>query len=172
LNVYEKVPRRRAAADGCKVITTRWLDINEGDGKRPNYRSRLVGREIKMDSRLDLFAATPPLESLRLMCSMCASHQEGPMPYRIMAIDVRRAYFYAKTTRPVYIEIPIEDYEAGDEGKVGKLILSLHGTQDAAKELGQGVREVLEGVWVHGRARIAVQLQAHAARSDADGAWG
>jgi hypothetical protein len=97
LNVCEKVPRLRAAADGCKVITTRWLDINTGDDKCPNYRSRLVGREIKMDSRLDLFAATPPLESLRLMCSMCATRQEGPMPYRIMAIDVRRAYFYAKT---------------------------------------------------------------------------
>ena len=133
MKVYEKVPRWHAARDGCKVITTRWLDVNKGDRKNPNYRSRLVGREIKTDSRLDLFAATPPLESLRLMCSICASNQDGPSPYRIMAVDVKRAYFYAKVTRPVYIEIPIEDFEPGDEGRVAKLNLSLYGTRDAAQ---------------------------------------
>jgi hypothetical protein len=127
------VLRGQAAKDGCKVITTRWLDIIKGDSKHPNYRSRLVGREIKMDSRLDLFAATPPLESLRLMCSMCASNQDRRDPYRIMSVDVRRAYFYVKTTRPVYIEIPIEDLESGDEGRVAKLNLSLYGTRDAAQ---------------------------------------
>ena len=71
MQVYEKVDQRRAAADGCRVISTKWLDVNKGDASNPNYRARLVGREIKMDSRLDFFAATPPLESLRLMCSMC-----------------------------------------------------------------------------------------------------
>jgi len=133
MQVYEKVDRRRAAADGCRVISTKWLDVNKGDATNPNYRARLVGREIKMDSRLDLFAATPPLESLRLMCSMCASNQARADPFRVMAIDVRRAYFYAKVTRPVYIEIPIEDYEHGDEGRVAKLNLSLYGTRDAAQ---------------------------------------
>ena len=133
MKVYEKVPREHAKRDGCKVISTRWLDIDKGDAKAPNYRSRLVGREIKTDSRLDLFAATPPLESLRLICSICASHQHGRNPYRIMAVDVKRAYFYAKTQRPVYIEIPIEDFEDGDEARVARLNLSLYGTRDAAQ---------------------------------------
>jgi hypothetical protein len=133
MKVYEKLPRWMAARDRCKVITTRWLDINKGDRANPNYRSRLVGREIKTDTRLDLFAATPPLESLRLICSICASNQARTQPYRVMSMDVRRAYFYAKATRPVYIEIPIEDFEPGDEGKVARLNLSLYGTRDAAQ---------------------------------------
>ena len=87
--VYEKVPRWRAKEAGGKVVTTRWIDINKGDGQNPNYRARLVGREIKMDKRLDLFAATPPLESLRLMCSLCASNQWRKDPYRILSIDIK-----------------------------------------------------------------------------------
>ena len=46
--------------------------------------------------------------------------------------DVKRAYFYAPTTRPIYIRIPDEDWEEGDEERVGKLNLSLYGTRDAA----------------------------------------
>ena len=67
MKVYEKVPRWRATEAGGKVVTTRWIDITNGDLQNPNYRARLVGREMKMDKRLDLFAATPPLESLRMM---------------------------------------------------------------------------------------------------------
>ena len=133
MKVYDKVPRWMAARDGCKVITTKWRDINKGDQRNPNYRARLVGRKIKTDSRLDLFAATPPLESLRVICSTCASNQDRQDPYRIMSVDVRRAYFYAKATRPVYIEIHIEDFKPGDEGKVARLNLTLYGTRDAAQ---------------------------------------
>ena len=103
MKVHDTVPRWMAARDGCKVITTK------ATSGTPNYRARQVGREIKTDSRWDLFAATPPLESLRMICSMCASNQDRQDPYRIMSVDVRRAYFYAKATRPVYMEIPIED---------------------------------------------------------------
>ena len=40
--VYENVPRWMAR--GHKVISTRWIDINKGDAKTPNYPARLVGR--------------------------------------------------------------------------------------------------------------------------------
>ena len=62
MGVYEKVPRWKAREAGGKVVTTRWIDVNKGDLRNPNYRARLVGREIQIDKRLDLFAATPPLE--------------------------------------------------------------------------------------------------------------
>ena len=133
MKVYDKVPRWMAARDGCKVITTKCRDINKGNQRNPNYRARLDGREIKTDSRLDLFAATPPLESLRVIWSTCASNQDRQDPYRIMSRDVRRAYFHAKATRPVHIEIPIEDFEPGDVGKVARLNLTLYGTRDAAQ---------------------------------------
>ena len=73
MGVYTKVPRSQAG--DAKVITTRWLDTDKGDADAPNYRARLVGREIKTDERPDLFAATPPLESLRYIVSKCASNQ-------------------------------------------------------------------------------------------------
>ena len=67
-------------------------DINKGDQKSPNYSARLVGRKLKIDSRLDLFAATPPSEALRLICSVCANNLGGRRPYRIMTVR-QRAYF-------------------------------------------------------------------------------
>ena len=124
MKVYNKVPR--SEAKGNKIISTRWLDVNKGDGNRPDYRARLVGRELKLkDRRLDLFAATPPLESFRLLCFICASNQWRGRPYRMMSIDVKRSYFCAFARRQIYIEIPIEDWEPGDEHNVAKLNLSL-----------------------------------------------
>ena len=45
---------------GKQPIGTRWIDVNKGDSLKPNYRSRLVAKEYKVDVRPDLFAATPP----------------------------------------------------------------------------------------------------------------
>ena len=133
--IYTKVPRAEAAASGCRVITAKLLDVNKSDDANPNIRSRMVGRELKLDNRLDLFAATPPLEALRMICSICASHQcrGNGKDFRMMSIDVRRAYFYAKTICPVYIEIPKEDWEPGDEDRVARHNFSLYGTRDAAQ---------------------------------------
>ena len=130
MGVYSKVKREY----WMRTITTRWLDTNKGDGLNPNYRARLVAREIKRDKRDDLFAATPPLESLRMVISICASHQFGTpeQNYLIMTTDVKRAYFYAPATRPIYIEIPAEDRTDEDVDCVGILNLSLYGTRDAA----------------------------------------
>jgi hypothetical protein len=81
MGVYTKVERKT----NMKAITTKWLDINKGDTKSPNYRSRLVGRELNLQKRDDLFAGTPPLESLRYIVSRCAS-KKGNL---IMAIDIK-----------------------------------------------------------------------------------
>ena len=51
---------------------------------------------------------------------------------KIDFIDVRSAYFYAEAARNIYIyiELPEEDSEAG---QVGKLKKSMHGTRDAVQ---------------------------------------
>ena len=116
LKVYTKVKRQ----SWMRVISTKWIDVNKGDAAAPDMRSRLVGRELNLSKRDDLFAGTPPLESLRFILSMCASRPD----HRVMAIDVKRAYFYAPTTRPIYVEIPAEDREEGDEDKVAILSIS------------------------------------------------
>ena len=132
-----------------KIIKTRWLDINKGDSVMMNLRSRLVGCEFAKEKRDDLFAATPPLESLRMIAAICASNQNSAKPeenFIIMANDVSRAYFYAPTTRAIYIEIPQEDWETGDELRVAKLNLSLYGTRDAAKNWAKKYTDVMIGI--------------------------
>ena len=142
MGVYTKIRREK----WMKLIDTKWIDQNKGDARSPTYRARLVGREIKRDERKDLFAATPPLETLRLIVSTCASNQHSLDPdddFVIMYNDVKRAYFHAPAKRPVYIKIPVEDWEEGDEDRVGVLNLSLYGTRDAAMNWANKYTEVL-----------------------------
>ena len=58
-------------------------------------------------------------------------------------IDIKRAYFYAPTRREIYIQIPAEDMEEGDEDKVGMLDFSLYGTRDAAQNWAHCYSQVL-----------------------------
>jgi hypothetical protein len=99
MGVYRKV--HRSQAKGKPLISTRWVDTNKGTDSNPNYRARLVAREIKRDNRLDLFSATPPLETMKALVSMCAQGQEEGM--RLAVVDVKRAYFYAPARREIYI---------------------------------------------------------------------
>ena len=46
----------------------------------------------------------------------------------LMYADLSRACFYAKAVRPVYVKLPGEDIELGDEGKCGRLKISMYGT--------------------------------------------
>ena len=129
MGVYDKVPVTECWQEtGHAPIGVRWVDINKGDAGKPNYRSRLVAKEFKVDVRPELYAATPPSECLRLMISRMASARNLQMMYA----DVSRAYFYAKAIRPVYVNLPEEDREDGDEGLCGRLRMSMYGTRDAA----------------------------------------
>ena len=114
--------------------------------RRRQTTARLVGRELKLDSPLDLFAATLPLDAIRINCSLCANNQYGQQPYPITTVDVKRSYFYSRSRRPVYIEIPIEDSETGDEHMVGRLSLCLHGTRDASQNWTREYTKFLESV--------------------------
>lgn len=130
MGVYEKVDIGECwEVTGKAPIAVRWVDINKGDTTRSNYRSRLVAKEFRTDVHPDLYAATPPGECLRLMMSRMATNRGLKMMYA----DVSRAYFYAKAVRPVYVKLPEEDVVSGqDEGKCGKLQMSMYGTRDAA----------------------------------------
>ena len=76
--VYIKVPIKECMErTGKKPIGVRWVDINKGDHVSPEYRSRLVAKEIKMDKRSDLFAATPPIEALKMLLSAAVTEGNG-----------------------------------------------------------------------------------------------
>ena len=53
------------------------MDISKGDAVNQDYRSRLVAKQIKVDKREDLFAATPPLEAKRILFSLAVTEGIG-----------------------------------------------------------------------------------------------
>ena len=60
-NVWTKTTRQEAfARQGKAPITVKWLDVNKGDDESPNYRSRLVAREVRRPWEQSIFAPTPP----------------------------------------------------------------------------------------------------------------
>ena len=131
MGVYEKVDLQECwEVTGKAPIAVRWVDINKGDSESPNYRSRLVAKEFNTGVCPELYAATPPSECLRLMLSLLASTRKQGAG--LMYADVSRAYFYAKAKRPVYVKLPEEDLEEGDEHRCGRLLMSMYGTRDAA----------------------------------------
>ena len=76
--VYVKVPVDECyEKTGKAPIRARWVDVKKGDSVHPEYRSRLVAKEIKKDKREDLFAATPPLEAKRLLFSVVVTEGIG-----------------------------------------------------------------------------------------------
>jgi hypothetical protein len=148
--VYIKVPIQECMRrTGKKPIGVRWVDINKGDKAKPDYRSRLVAKEINTHKREDLFAATPPLEAKKILFSPAVTtgtgYQRGQemKGMKLDFIDVRRAYFHAKARREVYVDLPEEDAEPG---MCGKLVMAMYGTRDAAQnweiEYGNFMKEI------------------------------
>ena len=148
--VWKVVDRRWTLAREIPIVGTRWLDVDKGDARAPNLRSRLVAQEYNDGQEYTgLFAATPPLEALRLLVSEAAtvrSRQPQEDNYILIA-DVSRAFFEAPAVRTVCVELPDEAFEDGRKvpGKVGLLQLSLYGTRDAAanfqKEVGTFMKD-------------------------------
>ena len=120
---------------GAAPIGTRWLDTNKGDSTNPCFRSRWVAQQYRRAWVETLFAATPQIEAARLLIadatSRCKTQEAPQQEIRTMVVDIRRAYFYAKAQRPLYIKLPQEDPKSADPNLCGKLEQSLYGTRDA-----------------------------------------
>ena len=50
-----------------------------------------------------------------------------------MINDISRVFLHAKAKREVFVQIPPEDLEHGEEGICGRLNYSMYGTRDAAQ---------------------------------------
>ncbi len=126
--VYEVVSVKECQrVTGKNPIGVKWVDINKGDEKNPEYRSRLVAQEINTDKREDLFAATPPLDAFKIILSIAVMKDKA-----LDFIDVRRACFHAEARRDIFVNLPKEDPQHGS-GKCGRLIRAMYGTRDAAQ---------------------------------------
>ena len=93
----------------------------------PEIRCRLVAQEVKTHDTNQFYAATPPVETLKLILSFAA---EDPN-LQVSLVDISRAYFNAEAEREVYVELPPEAGYGRDS--VGVLLKRMYGTRDAAQ---------------------------------------
>ena len=95
LGVYEKVDDRAVVAKyNVTPVDTKWVDTDKAfEGEPVRIRSRIVAREFKRGHRPDLYAGTHPLEALKAIMYIAASHSPN---FSLMHVHVSRAYFHAK----------------------------------------------------------------------------
>ena len=125
-------------------MSVRWVDTNKGDEVHPNYRSRLVARQLKaMDqSGQSFFAPAPPLEALRTVLSLAmtaiGTHRpdwdpNSPNRPQVSLVDVKGAYFNGAIDRrdkPTFVDLPAEEPDHGS--LCGQLLRHMYGTRGAA----------------------------------------
>ena len=145
----------------------------KGDAPDPNYRSCLAAKEIEKGSCDDMFVATPQLEAKQCLFSMAMSQFPGGRAQnhdgvqQLLFVDVSRAYFYAPSRKPVFVQLPEEDAEAG---MCGRLNVSMYGTRDAAANWEE---KYTEHLLRHGfqRGRSSPCLLPSETRRAMSGAW-
>ena len=110
--------------------------------------------------RDDLFAAIPPLESRRAILAICGAREAGRHPYRIMALDVARAYFDSPASMPIFVRIPAEDRLDSEAGKVAQLNPQLLWNSRCGQELDHDLHGVPKRSGVQNRPRLLLQFLA------------
>jgi len=138
MGVYEYVLKSEAVqSKSGKLVGVRWVDVLKGN----LVRSRLVAQEFAgKDVRDDLFAATPPLSATKFVVSEVASKSNGGLnDWRLMVLDVKRAFLYGDINEEIYIHLPPEDPMYG-LGFVGRLIKAMYGTRAAPQVWQEVVR--------------------------------
>ena len=116
---------------GRGPIGVRWVDVDKGFGV---HRSRLVAKDFRPKSRVgdreDLFAATPPLELVKMTIAKAARSPRGSKGARkVMFIDISKAHLYAPMLEEDFVEYPPERHK---EGKCARLLNTLYGMRSAA----------------------------------------
>jgi hypothetical protein len=116
---------------GRGPVGVRWVDVDKGFGV---HRSRLVAKDFKPRNKVDdkegLFAATPPLELVKMLLLKSARPSRRNKGVRkVMFIDISKAHLYAPMQEEDFVEYPSERYK---EGKCAKLLYTLYGMRPAA----------------------------------------
>ena len=113
--VHDYRSRVEAEKKGIKPIPLIWVDTNKGDKNAPIVRSRICVRECKKGRNAvesmeleQLFSAMPPLEALKLLCSLKVSLKTSRRgkPFKQAHFVISRAHFMPKARRELYVELP------------------------------------------------------------------
>ena len=134
--VYQyAVTRDAIQRTGRQPLRLKWIDTDKGGVGHSKIRSRLVCTEVRRPGMEPIFAATPPLDSLRALVAKAATHidKKGELMC-LQLVDVSRAHFYAPAVREVYVQIPEGDPQHGKPGVCGRLLRTMYGTLDAAEQ--------------------------------------
>ena len=123
-------------------IPVRWVDVDKGFGV---HRSRLVAKDFKPKStvgdRDDLFAATPPLEAIKILVAQAAAQSAAGKQRKVMFIDIGKAHLYGPMDTDEYVELPPE---RAQPGKCAKLLYTLYGMRMAARNWEREYTRVLK----------------------------
>ena len=91
-SVWKKVSRNvPKTSSGKSPISVRWVDMNNGDGLNPNYRWRLVARQMKAHdhSGQSFFAPAPPQEAFRTVLRLAMTAFDDHQPTNTSQLDRR-----------------------------------------------------------------------------------
>ena len=129
---------------GKKPLDLIWVDTDQSvDPAHKKIRSRLCAREYKTKKQgkiqralpaSQVFSAMLPLEAVKVLVSimMSVSLSNKGKPLKLRHHDISRAHFQGTAQRLIYVRLPAEDRQKHGEDKVGRLIKSMYGTQDAS----------------------------------------
>ena len=118
------------------------VDVDNGFGV---YRSWLVAKDFKPKSKIDdkegLFAATPPLELVKVLIMKAARTKKScdASTRKIMFLDISKAHLYAPMLDEEFVELPPERWK---EGKCTRLIYTHYGASNWEKEHSKTLEEV------------------------------
>ena len=125
----------------------RWIDHNKGDDLHERYRSRLVAQQYNSGPMEDnIFAATPPLEALRMVISNATTGKRGKV---IMIADVSRAYMYARIPDDEYLYVKLCEKDKSPRGgraHVWKASGRLYGTRSTPQYWQAELTQTMFGV--------------------------
>ena len=125
---------------GLTPIGTRWFLTNKVDMEHPLIRARLVAKETKKTTRMDLtdtsmaFAVTPLVEGIRFLLSRAMSGEKKQSARKELVMgffDISREHFHSPVRKKVAIRVPHGD--ASCPSGVAMLNRAVHGTNDAAQ---------------------------------------
>ena len=96
---------------GKAPVSVRWVDTDKGVDGQVDIRSRLVARDFKgkgggKEKEDSIYASTPPLEGLRMLCSKAASVGRNGNSRKMLFMDARKAHLNPRCEEEVYIDLP------------------------------------------------------------------
>ena len=131
-DVWDVVPVAEAwRVTGRKPLGGRWVCSNKGDRRRPDVRARWCAKDVATYKTDAFFAATPPLEAMRLILSEAASQGTRGRGLKVQLLDAKKAHLHAPAVRPVFVDLPPE---RAKEGFCCRLKKCLYGTRDAPRQ--------------------------------------